>query len=66
MFVKPAPDRLVRYPATNQPLPAEGADVPDDAFWLRRVRDGDVIAADAAGAKTALAPDNLVTGASAD
>lgn len=42
--VKPAdPDALVRVPERNfLPLPAEGADVPDNAYWRRRLRDGDV------------------------
>jgi hypothetical protein len=38
--VIPDPDR-------NDTLPADGRDVPATDFWLRRLRDGDVIPADA-------------------
>lgn len=62
MFVKPAPwaegapfdpetPRVVRYPDHTRnvvrTLPAAGADVPDTAYWARRLRDGDVVLADA-------------------
>jgi hypothetical protein len=43
MFVKPAPGRAVRDPHTYQLLPDDGRNVPDDSFWLRRLRDGDVV-----------------------
>lgn len=44
MMVKPASkDALIRDPHTKRPLPAEGAQVPDSSFWLRRLRDGDVV-----------------------
>jgi hypothetical protein len=46
MRVKPAPGLAVRDPATMELLPAEGADVPDDVFWRRRLRDGDVVPGD--------------------
>lgn len=47
MRVKPAsPDVIVRYPHSRQPLPAEGADVPEDNYWIRRLRSGDVVPAD--------------------
>lgn len=46
MFVKPKEGVLLRDPATQQPLPAEGANVPDTSFWHRRVRDGDVTIAE--------------------
>lgn len=42
MFVKPAPGRAVRDPRTYELLPEDGRNVPDDSFWLRRLRDGDV------------------------
>lgn len=43
MFVKPAPGRIVRDPVKGTPLPENGAEVPNDAyFWLNRLRDGDV------------------------
>lgn len=43
MFVIPAPGVMVRDPDTKRHLPAEGAEVPETGYWLRRVRDGDVI-----------------------
>jgi len=47
MRVRPAEGRAVRDPLTKQLLPADGRDVPDNSFWRRRLRDGDVVAADA-------------------
>ena len=45
--VKPAgPDRAVPYPMTNVLLPEAGAEVPDTAYWRRRLRDGDVVEVD--------------------
>jgi hypothetical protein len=54
MFVKPA-DRvneegrpiLTRDPDLGDFLPAEGRNVPETTYWHRRVRDGDVVVADA-------------------
>lgn len=43
LLVKPAPNRLVRDPATGRPLPAEGAEVEGSSYWLRRLSDGDVV-----------------------
>ena len=43
MRVKPAEGRQVRDPVTKQLLPAAGRDVPDNQFWRRRLRDGDVV-----------------------
>ncbi|MEW5727722.1 MAG: DUF2635 domain-containing protein [Pseudomonadota bacterium] len=34
---------VVRDPADNQPLPAEGKTVTRDSYWIRRITDGDVI-----------------------
>jgi hypothetical protein len=43
MLVKPVAGRTVRDPHSLAVLPEEGREVPDnDAFWLRRLRDGDV------------------------
>lgn len=42
MFVKPKDGLSVRDPVKGSPLPAEGAEVPDNTFWRRRLRDGDV------------------------
>jgi hypothetical protein len=45
MLVKPVPGRTVRDPHSLAVLPEEGREVSDnDAFWLRRLRDGDVTA----------------------
>lgn len=43
MKVKPAEGLLVRDPVTREALPAKGGTVPRNAYWLRRLRDGDVI-----------------------
>lgn len=48
VFVKPAAGRQVRDPATKKHIPAEGIKVPRSSYWLRRLRDGDVLAADPA------------------
>jgi Protein of unknown function (DUF2635) len=52
MFVKPGPNPRkpgsllkVRFLRTKQLLPDAGAEVPRDGFWLRRLRDGDVVLA---------------------
>jgi hypothetical protein len=43
-FLKPASEGLmVLNPVTRQYLPAEGAEVPIDAYWTRRLLDGDVV-----------------------
>lgn len=48
MFVKPsAPGLLVRDPVSKRPLPAEGGEVPESTYWLRRLRAGDVVPCDA-------------------
>lgn len=50
MRVRPAnPDAVIRDPRTRQPLPADGADVPDTNFWHRRIRSGEVAAVEDAG-----------------
>ncbi len=43
MFVKPNNGLSVRCPVKGIPLPKEGAEVPDNIFWRRRLSDGDVI-----------------------
>jgi len=42
MYVKPVKGREVRDPVTQRAVPPEGREVPDIAFWQRRLRDGDV------------------------
>ena len=44
-FLIPAPGRIVRDPATKQPLPETGRDVALTSFWLRRIASGDVLLA---------------------
>jgi hypothetical protein len=55
MFVKPAPDRLVRDPKTLDHLPPEGREVPRDTYWIRLLQCGDVV--EAAPAAPAPAPE---------
>ena len=49
MFVRPAIDAAtgkplaVRFPRTLQLLAPEGGEVPGTVFWLRRLRQGDVL-----------------------
>jgi len=46
IFIKPARrDLVVRDPATAEALPAEGALRPRSSYWMRRLRDGDVVEA---------------------
>lgn len=53
MYVKPAPRQIegmplvVRDPDFKDLLPPEGRDVPESDYWQRRLRDGDVVLADA-------------------
>ncbi|NDV11673.1 DUF2635 domain-containing protein [Crenobacter caeni] len=42
MYVKPAQDRAVTDPGRGDILPAEGREVPETQYWLRRLADGDV------------------------
>lgn len=44
MFIKPAvPGSLVRDPVSMLPLSDGGEWKPESPFWLRRLRDGDVV-----------------------
>jgi hypothetical protein len=44
MKVKPAdPNAIIRDPHTKRALPKDGADVPENNFWVRRLRRGDVV-----------------------
>lgn len=50
MRVKPVvPGAIIRDPVTRMPLPAEGGEVPDNSFWRRRIRGGDVKLVDESG-----------------
>jgi hypothetical protein len=40
--IKPRPGLRVRDPQTGQPLPDDGKEVVMDAYWTRRLNDGDV------------------------
>ncbi|ETS31056.1 DUF2635 domain-containing protein [Photorhabdus khanii] len=42
MFVKPVIGRRVRDPVKGVFLPESGAEVPNNIFWHRRLKDGDV------------------------
>jgi len=45
---KRGPEHLtVRDPVTKRSLPKTGAEVPETPYWHRRLRDGDVVAAQA-------------------
>jgi hypothetical protein len=49
VLLKPAnPDRDVPDPATRKAMPAQGVKVgkPLSQYWLRRLRDGDVVMAE--------------------
>lgn len=50
MFVKPNNGLSVRDPVKGTLLPDEGAEVPDNVFWHRRLRDEDVVIAEQPGA----------------
>lgn len=41
--LKPAPGLQVRDPDTRQLLPPEGRTVEMTPYWVRRLRDGDVV-----------------------
>ncbi len=64
LFIKPAPGLVIPDPDRRDLLPAEGRAVPHSDFWLRRLRDGDVlptteaeITAAAPGAEAMTAPE---------
>ena len=42
IFVKPAPGLVVLDP-NGRPVPEDGIEVSRTSFWLRRLRDGDVV-----------------------
>jgi len=46
MFIRPAKDTVLRDPVSGARVPAGGRHVPESAFWLRRLRDGDAVLAD--------------------
>ena len=54
--IKPAPGKAVRDPRTMQLLTARGERKPRNAYWLRRLADGDVVLVEAAKTKKAATP----------
>jgi hypothetical protein len=52
--IKPRdPSMTIRDPKTRRALPADGAEVKLTSFWVRRLRDGDVVPAPALAPKKA-------------
>lgn len=45
--IKPAPGRTVRDPQTMKLLAVDGEAKARNSFWLRRLKDGDVLPVDA-------------------
>ncbi len=45
MYVKAAPGLVIRDPIFLDLLPPEGRDVPDSAYWQKRLDDDDVVPA---------------------
>lgn len=44
MRVKPTVEgAIIRDPVTRLPLPAAGGEVPENSFWIRRLRAGEVV-----------------------
>lgn len=43
IFVKPKKGMLVRDPISKQMLPENGKAVTKSTYWLRRIKDGDVV-----------------------
>ncbi len=43
MKIQPAPGLLIRDPKTKRLLPEEGLEVKESTFWLRRLKEGDVV-----------------------
>lgn len=52
MFVKPAEGLSIRDPDLKDLLPTTGREVPESGYWLRRMRDGDVVDASVTKAPT--------------
>lgn len=55
-WVKPAlAGNVVRDPDTMQTLPEDGAEKPANSYWLRRIKDKDVVEVEAKSKKLAMA-----------
>ena len=42
LYLQPKEGLVVRDPRNGKPMPCSGAAVPDNNYWRRRLRDGDV------------------------
>lgn len=57
MRVRPAiPGAVIRDPHTKRPLPAEGGEVPENNFWIRRLERGEVVRCEAPAPARATEP----------
>ena len=56
MKVQPHPGCILRDPVSRIPLPPEGKEVPNNSFWRRRVKAGDVMLVTAPAFVPASAP----------
>lgn len=45
MFVKAKNGIIIRDPITKAPVPGTGREVPESGYWMRRLRDGDIVKA---------------------
>ncbi|MDA8230150.1 MAG: DUF2635 domain-containing protein [Magnetospirillum sp.] len=63
MYVKPAPGLKIRDPDLRDLLPEGGREVPKTPYWIRRVRDGDVVVAAPAQSNATGAPSAIADGA---
>ena len=53
MKVKPVVEgAIIRDPITKMPLPAEGGDVPENTYWVRRLLAGEVVRIESAPTST--------------
>jgi hypothetical protein len=43
IYVKPSPGLKVRDPASRLHLPPEGKRVAETSYWIRRIKQGDVV-----------------------
>ncbi len=59
--LKPADGLIVRDPHTGKPLSINGEKKPRTPYWLRRLRDGDVVDANAPKPKPASKNDSKKT-----
>jgi hypothetical protein len=66
IYIKPTSPKIpVKDPETRRPLADEGEHKPKSPFWMRRLRDGDVVEATPPKAAKAAASTNTQTGGNA-